>query len=127
MADFPILDLTRDDIALRADWPDDRIVAAFLSAVHRADAERRATRVTDDDGRVIAVVVPGRAGPDLLDATGRGDTLPEMRAIAMAKARKLYGDDAELRVEDAGRVRSYGTGFTCVFTIRCLNFPREAL
>jgi hypothetical protein len=69
----------------------------------------------------------GRDGPDLLDASGRGDSLPEMRASAMAKARKLYGPDAELRVDHASPVRTYGTGFTCCFTIRCLNFPGEAL
>lgn len=126
MADFPILDLTRDDIHLADDWADDRLMAAFLSAVHRAARDRRPTRVTGDS-QVLAVIVPGRDGPDLLEATGRGETLPEMRAAAMAKARALYGQDAELRVESAGRIRTYGTGFICMFTIRCLNFPREAL
>jgi hypothetical protein len=67
-----------------------------------------------------------RRGPDYLDAAARGESFPEMRAAAMAKARALYGEDAELAVEDIRDVRTYGTGFIATFVIHCTDFPREA-
>jgi|SRR5580765_190191 hypothetical protein len=126
MDGFLIPALNRDSISLSASWQDDRLTAEFLDAVHRADRDRQATRVTSD-GRVLAVIVPARDGPDLLVATGRGGTLPEMREHALGKARVLYGQDAGLAVEHVSRVITIGRAFMADFTIRCTDFPREAL
>ena len=110
MDGFLIPALNRDSISLSASWQDDRLTAEFLDAVHRADRDRQATRVTSD-GRVLAVIVPARDGPDLLVATGRGGTLPEMREHALGKARVLYGQDAGLAVEHVSRVITIGRAF----------------
>ena len=67
-----------------------------------------------------------------LVATVYGDDIPQMRTRAMERARELYGNEAELRVVRTSAVRTTISGmgrgkFTCDITVRCLDFPGEAL
>jgi hypothetical protein len=78
-------------------------------------------------------------GPDLMIATVKAGSLPSLRNAAMADARALYGEDAELRIERSGPVYScrsagqYGSlkgigelRFRAEVAVRCLNYPSEA-
>jgi antitoxin (DNA-binding transcriptional repressor) of toxin-antitoxin stability system len=111
-----------------------------MQALRAAEGGQR-IRVTRH-GQVIARIEPPAPLPDdsdLLIATVKAGSLPGLRKAAMADARELYGEQAELRIEHSGPVYSYrsaghygsleGIGelrFRAEVVIRCLNYPSEA-
>ena len=66
------------------------------------------------------------SGPDFLEASVHGDSLPQMEAAALSLAVCLYGPEAKLEVVGAGTVRTYhravGERFTVRVHVRCLNY-----
>lgn len=72
----------------------------------------------------------GRAdGPNLLAADVYGNTVPDLERAALYEARRLYGEQADLRIEHTGRVstafRTDKGRFTAEVLVRCVNFPAE--
>jgi hypothetical protein len=67
--------------------------------------------------------------PDLLAVTCYGDSIETIRAIALARARKLYGEAAPLSVEAIGTVHATligaraGREFYAEVRVRCLDLP----
>lgn len=89
-------------------WEHDRRAAAFAVDLHAVLDEIDARRTT---------------GPDFLNATVRGYSLPEMEALALAKGTALYGPDAKLEVVKRGDVDSYAGGrFSTCIRLHCLNY-----
>lgn len=71
------------------------------------------------------------AGAELLDAWVYGDSIPALTEAALAKARGLYGEDAELEVVRVNHIsttefRDKGRYCTHVY-VRCLGMPAGAL
>jgi hypothetical protein len=66
------------------------------------------------------------SGPDILEASVNGDSIPEMEAAALLLAACLYGPEAKLEVVGTGTVRTYhravGERFTASVRVRCLNY-----
>lgn len=77
-------------------------------------------------GALADIAARRRSGPDFLDASVHGDSLPEMEAAALALAAGLYGQEAKLEVVDTETVRTYhrapGERFTTHVRVRCLNY-----
>jgi hypothetical protein len=73
-------------------------------------------------------------GPDLLEAASFGASLDEIRHAAVTLAGKLYGDDAQLVIEEIGMVRTtrrpenQAKGpFNADVRVRCVNFTELGL
>jgi hypothetical protein len=66
------------------------------------------------------------SGPDFLEASVNGDSIPEMEAAALLLAACLYGPEAKLEVAGTGTVythhRAAGERFTANVRVRCLNY-----
>lgn len=70
------------------------------------------------------------ANAELLDAWVYGDSIPALTEAALAKARVLYGEDAELEVVRVNHIstsefRDKGRYCTHVY-VRCLNYAEVA-
>jgi len=67
--------------------------------------------------------------PDLVSVTCHGDSIETIRAIALARARKLYGEAAPLAIEATGTVHATligaraGREFYAEVLVRCLDLP----
>lgn len=66
------------------------------------------------------------SGPDFLEASVNGDSIPQIEAAALLLAACLYGPEAKLEVADTGTIRTYrraaGERFTALVRVRCLNY-----
>jgi hypothetical protein len=70
-----------------------------------------------------------RKGPDVLRVTAYGDSVPEIKADALATALSLWGPGADPAAEEIGTVRNTFTWeghvrgkFYAGVTVRCLNY-----
>jgi hypothetical protein len=68
-------------------------------------------------------------GPDVFSVTAYGDSVPELKADALASARSLWGPEADLAMEEIGTVHNTFTRegqirgqFYAGATVRCLNY-----
>jgi hypothetical protein len=99
-----------------------------------ADSWRQARRsawFADGLHVVLDAIEARRAeGGDVLAASVYGNSIPELREAALARARGLYGPRADLAVESIGTI---GTSFSirgqfhAQVDVRCVNFAAVAL
>ena len=65
------------------------------------------------------------AGPDVLRASVKGDSIDELKLAALDHARRLYGDDVSLSIEGVSDlyVAPVSGKFIATVRVRCLNLP----
>lgn len=65
-------------------------------------------------------------GPDVLSASVYGNDIDGLKLAALDQARKLYGPDAPLQIEDIGNLYNSSSSrgaFHATITVRCLKLP----
>lgn len=65
-------------------------------------------------------------GPDMLSASVYGDNIDALKLAALDEARKLYGPDVPLQIEEVWGFRTSTSSrgaFHAYVTVRCLQIP----